>query len=114
MTLPTNLKHVADVAEYNQVLNDHENLMICCGRMGPMCVPVYQAMTELERSYPNVEFRDMAFDSPEAQIIRSLPECQGFMGLPFTVYYKNGKVVKATTSVQSKEQVQTILDEHFV
>ena len=114
MTLPTNLKHVADVAEYNQVLKDHENLMICCGRMGPMCVPVYQAMTELESSYPNVEFRDMAFDSPEAQLIRSLPECQGFMGLPFTVYYKNGKVVKATTSIQSKEQVRAILDEHFV
>ncbi len=113
MTLPTNLKHVADGAEYNQVLKDHENLMICCGRMGPMCVPVYQAITELENSYPHVEFRDMAFDSPEAQMIRNLPECQGFMGLPFTVYYKIGEVVKATTSVQSKEQVQAILDEHF-
>ena len=114
MTLPTNLKHVADRAEYNQVLKDHENLMVCCGRIGPMCVPVYQAMTELDSSHPNVEFRDMDFDSLEAHVIRSLPECQGFMGLPFTVYYKNGKVIKATTSIQSKEQVRAILDEHFV
>ncbi len=113
MTLPTNLKHVAGQAEYDQVLKDHENLMICCGRMGPMCVPVYQAMTELEKSYPHVEFRDMSFDSPDAHVVRNLPECNGFMGLPFTVYYKNGKVVKATTSVQSKEQVKAILDEYF-
>ena len=113
MTLQTNLKHIADKTEYDSVVNERENLMICCGRMGPMCVPVYQAMTELENSYPHVEFRDMAFDAPDAHVIRSLPECRGFMGLPFTVYYKHGRVVKATSSIQSKEQVRAILDEHF-
>jgi thioredoxin 1 len=35
------------------------------------------------------------------------------MGLPFTVYYKNGKVVAATSSIQSKEQIQEILDREF-
>ena len=30
-----------------------------------------------------------------------------------TVYYKNGKVVKATSSIQTKEQVVAILDEQF-
>ena len=78
-----------------------------------MCIPVYQAMIELEGSYPGVGFYDIAFDSPDAGVIRKLPECAGFMGLPFTVYYKNGKVVKATSGIQSREAVQQILDGEF-
>lgn len=113
MTLPTTLKHVASEADFSKILNDHENVMICCGRMGPMCVPVYAAMEELQPEYSNVEFRDMAFDSPDARVIRELPECRGFMGIPFTVYFKNGKVATATSSIQSKEQITTILDREF-
>ena len=110
MILQTNLKHVETVEQYEAVLRENEHVMICCGRMGPMCVPVYQAMIELESTYPQVAFRDFAFDAPDAQVIRGLPECRGFMGLPFTVYYKNGKVVEATSGIQSKEQVADILD----
>lgn len=113
MVLPTNLKHIATAAELEQLVNEKENVMVCCGRMGPMCVPVYASMEELEKEYPNVEFRDMLFDSPEARVIRELPECRGFMGLPFTVYYKNGKVVAATSSIQSKEQIVEILEKEF-
>ena len=113
MVLPTNLKHVATEAEYNEILKNHENVMICCGRMGPMCVPVYDIMEELQEEYPHVEFRDMLFDSPEAHVIRNLPQCRGFMGLPFTVYYKNGEVVAATSSIQSQEQITEILDREF-
>ena len=113
MVLPTNLKHVATEAEYNEILKNHANVMICCGRMGPMCVPVYDIMEDLESEYTKVEFRDMLFDSPEAHVIRNLPECRGFMGLPFTVYYKNGEVVAATSSIQSREQITEILDRVF-
>ncbi len=113
MTLPTNLKHVDSEAELNEILKDHENVMVCCGRMGPMCVPVYDIMEELQDEYTHVEFRDMLFDSPEARVIRELPQCRGFMGLPFTVYYKNGSVVAATSSIQSKEQITEILDREF-
>lgn len=113
MVLPTNLKHVATEAELKEILKNHENVMVCCGRMGPMCVPVYDLMEELQDEYPHVEFRDMLFDNPEAAVIRNLPECRGFMGLPFTVYYKNGKVVKATSSIQNREQITAILDSEF-
>jgi len=44
-------------------------------------------------------------------VIRNAPECSSFMGLPFTVYYKNGKLVKATSSIQSKAQITSILNE---
>ena len=114
MVLPTNLKHVATAAEHAEVLKDHKNVMICCGRMGPMCLPVYDIMEELQEDYAHVEFRDMMFDSPEAAVIRNHPACQNFMGLPFTVYYKNGKLVAATSSIQNRTQVTAILDKEFV
>jgi thioredoxin 1 len=113
MILKTNLKHLESAEEYEKLLVENKNVMICCGRMGPMCIPVYQAMIELENSYPQVAFRDMAFDTPDASVIRGLPECRGFMGLPFTVYFKNGKVIEATSGIQSKEQVAGHLDRLF-
>ncbi|NMD00255.1 MAG: thioredoxin family protein [Bacteroidales bacterium] len=113
MMLYTNLKHVETADELKKIINENENVMVCCGRMGPMCVPVYAAMEELESEYPHVKFYDMEFDNPEAHIIRNAPECRGFMGLPFVMYYKNGNVAKATSSIQSKEQIKTILDQEF-
>ncbi len=113
MTLMTDLEHVTSLEHYNKILADKENVMICCGRMGPMCVPVYADMEELRNEYPHIKFYDMLFDSTDAQVIKNLPECRGFMGLPFTVYYKNGKVVKATSSIQSRDQITKILDEKF-
>jgi len=113
MTLDTNLKHLTTAKELQELIESKENVMVCCGRMGPMCVPVYESMEELEGSgeWDNVEFRDMDFDSPEAAVIRNLPECSTFRGLPFVVYYKNGKVAKATSGLQSKDQIVANLKE---
>lgn len=111
--LLTNLKHIASAAEHAGFISENENVMICCGRMGPMCIPVYGIMEDLENTYTHVKFADMEFDHPDAHVIRNAPECRGFMGLPYVVYYKNGKIVKATTSIQSMEQVTSILDTVF-
>ena len=113
MVLPTNLKHVATASEHAEVLKNSENVMICCGRMGPMCIPVYDAMEKLQSEYPHVDFRDMAFDTPEAAVIRNHPACSSFMGLPFVVYYKNGELVEAKSSIQSKDQITEVLDRVF-
>ncbi len=111
--LQTAIQEIASAKELETILNENENVMVCCGRMGPMCIPVYDTMEELEEEYENVKFYSMAFDSPEAGIIRNAPECQGFMGLPFTMYYKNGKVVEATSSIQNRQQITGILDAQF-
>jgi thioredoxin 1 len=111
--LKTNLTHVISEKDHSELLTSNENVMICCGRMGPMCIPVYEVMEELEGEYKNIKFADMEFDSPDAKIIRNLPECRSFQGLPFVVYYKNGQVVKATSSIQSRDQITSILDEQF-
>lgn len=111
--LYTNLKHLETAAGLKKAVSENENVMVICGRMGPMCIPVYGIAEELEKEYTNVKFYDMEFDNPEAYIIRSLPEVRGFMGIPFTIYYKDGKVVRATSSIQTIEQVRTILDKEF-
>lgn len=111
--LDTKLKHINTARELEETIQENENVMVCCGRMGPMCIPVYGVMEDLEAVYPHVAFRDMPFDSPEAHIIKTLPECRNFRGLPFTIYYKNGKVAAATASIQTKDQITEILDAQF-
>lgn len=111
--LYTNLKHIETAADYYKAISENENVMVICGRMGPMCIPVYGIAEEIEDEYRHVQFYDMEFDNPESYVIRTLPEVRGFMGIPFTVYYKNGKVVKATSSIQTKDQVTKILNQEF-
>jgi thioredoxin 1 len=111
--LQTNLKHLLSAKDLEETIKSNENVMVCCGRMGPMCIPVYEVMDELQDQYAHVAFRDMEFDTPDAAAIRSLPECSNFRGLPFTVYFHNGKVVKATSSIQNRDQVTQILDAAF-
>ncbi len=111
--LYTNLKHIETAEDHAKVINQNENVMVICGRMGPMCIPVYGIAEDIEDEYKHVKFCDMEFDNPESYVIRNLPEVKGFTGIPFTIYYKNGKVVKATSSIQTKQQVTTILDKEF-
>ncbi len=113
MVLQTNLKHVATAKDHAEIIKNNENVMICCGRMGPMCLPVYDIMENLQDEYSNVAFRDMLFDSPEAAVIRNHPACSSFMGLPFVVYYKKGELVAATSSIQNHEQITEILNREF-
>jgi len=111
--LQTNLKHINSEAEFSQIVENNDNVMICCGRMGPMCLPVYDIMDGLQEKYGHVAFYDMDFDIPAAQVIRNHPKSAGFMGLPFTYYFKNGAAVEATSSIQSKQEVKALLDKHF-
>ena len=109
--LRTNIHEIETAEELQKIIDENENVMVCCGRMGPMCIPVYEIMEELEEERPEVKFYSMAFDSPESSVIRNAPECRGFMGLPFTMYYKSGKVAKATTSIQNMQQITSNLDQ---
>ena len=111
--LHTDLKHLETDEETREALENNENVVICCGRMGPMCTPVYTILNHLESRYPHVRFYDQDFDIPAAGFIRRLPECASFMGLPFTVYFKNSKVVAATTGIQTGDQISRIRDSKF-
>ena len=80
---------------------------------GQLRIIAGSSMEKLESKYPKIQFRDMDFDISVASFIKNLPECSLFMGLPFTVYFKNGRVVKATTSIQNEKQIVDILDGVF-
>ena len=109
--LDTNLEHLDSVEKFQEVLKSGQKAAVVCGRMGPMCIPVYGVMEALRDKYPDVHFYDMEFDSPTGmKTIRSLPEVRSFNGLPFTVYFRDGKAVAATSSIQTRQQVKGILD----
>ena len=112
--LRTPLDHLETTEALQKAITENEHVMVCCGRMGPMCLPVYAIMEKIKSSYPDVHFFDQDFDGPGSSTIRNLPECTHFMGLPFTVYFKNGKVVAATSSLQSEAQVTEILHREFI
>jgi len=111
--LQTNLQHVNTKEELNELIKNNEKVAVCCGRMGPMCIPVYDIFEILQDEYPDIQFRDMDFDIPDAVVIRNLPECRRFNGLPFTIYYRNGEVVKATSSIQSAKEIKDVIKEYF-
>ena len=111
--LHTDLKRLETSEETREALENNENVVICCGRMGPMCTPVYTILSQLKIQYPHVCFYDQDFDTQAAQFIKCLPECASFRGLPFTVYFKSSKVVAATTSIQTGDQITGILDREF-
>ena len=111
--LQTTVHEIETADELAKIIEENPNVMVCAGRMGPMCLPVYDVMEELEEERENIKFYSMGFDSNEATPIRNAPMCSGFMGLPFTVYYKNGEMVEATSSIQNMQQITDVLDKHF-
>ena len=80
-----------------------------------MCIPVYRAMEELERQekHNDITFRVIDFDTSAVRPIKEAKECRGFMGLPFTVYYRDGSVVHATSSIQTKQQLEDNIQQYI-
>ena len=111
--LQTSLEHIESEEQLTGLIENNEKVAVCCGRMGPMCIPVYDIFDIFQEKYADVEFRDMDFDIPVAAIIKGLPECRKYFGLPFTIYYRNGKVVKSTSSIQTAKEVKSVIDEVF-
>ena len=112
--LYTNLKHIESAADHSKIVNENQNVVVICGRMGIQCIPVYRITEELEAEFTNIQFYDMEFDNPESHVIRELFEVRNFMSIPFVIYYRNGEVVKATSGSQTKAQVKAILETEFV
>ena len=111
--LQTNLEHIESEEQLKELIENNEKAAVCCGRMGPMCTPVYDIFEILREEYTDIQFWDMDFDIPAAAIIKGLPECRKFWGLPYTIYYRNGKVVKATSSIQSAKEVKSVIKDVF-
>lgn len=111
--LYTNLKHIETASEHEQMIREHENVIVCCGRMGLVCIPVYNIMEELQKKYRYVKFFDIEFDNPESQSLRNDFRCNEMEGLPYLIYYKNGNPVQITSGYQTKQQIVSIINKQF-
>jgi thioredoxin 1 len=109
--LYTNLKHIEKETDFRKAIHEHENVIVICGRMDPVCIPVFRIAEELENEYSQVRFFDLESDNPESQMICGMPEVMGFTRLPVTFYYRNGQNVKVTSDIQSKEQLINFLEQ---
>ena len=114
--MKTKLQHLETVKMVEEAISNNEKLIICAGRWGPMCIPVYRVMEKLESEtkYKDIAFRVVEFDIEAAMPIREAKECSDFMGLPFTVYYYKQKIAHATSSIQSKEQLEENIGKYFL
>ncbi|WP_010243414.1 YbbN family protein [Acetivibrio cellulolyticus] len=102
------VEQITDALEVERLIENSNKLVICAGRWDPMCIPVYRAMEQIikDGQFQDTLLRVIEFDSEAASKIRGLEECKHFRGLPFTVYFLNGKVVCATASIQSRQQIE--------
>jgi len=108
MNFDITVRQINTDEEFDKYLKENSSAVVCAGRWGPMCIPVYKAMEqlELEDQYKDVAFLVVNFDIRAANRVRIAPQCRSFRGLPFTVYYKDGELVHATSSIQSKQQLE--------
>lgn len=114
--LGTPVKEIMNPDEFISSIEDNETVVICAGRLGPMCMPVYAAMEQMdkEEEFSSVKFMTVDFDTAAGVPIRRHEKCRYFMGLPFTAYYKNGEMVHATSSIQSKGQLEANVKEYLM
>ena len=116
MAMKTKLKHIESLKDFDETIAGNDMLVVCAGRWGPMCIPVYKAMEklELEDKYNKIQFRVVEFDTEAASPIKKAKECSSFRGLPFTVYYRDQKIVHATSSIQTKGQIVKNCGKYFL
>ncbi|MGQ8338868.1 thioredoxin family protein [Sunxiuqinia sp. A32] len=111
--LYTNLKHIESTQQLTKVISENKKLVIICGRMGMMSIPMYRIIQELEDYFPEVKFFDMEYDNPESEPICRLSAEHGLKGLPVIVYYKEGRMVGINSGVQAKDQLIENIELNF-
>lgn len=112
--LYTNLKHIESASDLNQIISGNDQVVVICGRMDPVSVSVYRLAGELEKNYPQVQFYDMEYDDPESENLRKLPGLLDFEGLPFSVYFRNGKLERVSVGIFSINQMENLFIEEKI
>ena len=111
--LYTSLNHIENKAGFTRAMQNNDNVVVVCGRMDQLSIPVYRNAAKLMKKYHHIRFYDVEFDNPESEFIQKLPGIDSLVSLPITIYIKSGEVVKATSGLQSKIEMINILDEEY-
>lgn len=109
--LYTNLEHIETARDFEKIIRENENVVVICGRMGPLCVPVYRAIEELGNEFQQIKFYDMEYDNPEFYFFHARPEVSNLDEIPFTTFYHRGEAVKSVAGMQTKVQLKKFLNE---
>ena len=111
--LYTNLKHIETVDEFHQIIGRFDNVLVCCGRMDPLCVRAYNTIEKLEGAYPHVAFFDMEYDNPQSNVVCKQMENPSREALPLFVFYKKGELVNVHSGDDTDITLKTLLDMEF-
>ncbi|MCE1198901.1 MAG: hypothetical protein LWW85_08020 [Marinilabiliales bacterium] len=98
--LYTNLKHLEKRAEYRQILADHAQVVIVCGRMDHDSIPLYRWAEAAARTFRHICFCDMEADNPESLVLMDLEEMKGEMIVPTVICLQEAKVLQIFRGVQ--------------
>ena len=116
MVLQTNLKHLRSKIKLRKLLKENKDVIIIAGR--DICsncnvvINIFENIDHITKILDNskkLNIFDWDYDLESADIIRDLPECEFFESLPFVIYFKNGKVINATSGRQTYKQIKEII-----
>lgn len=108
--LYTNLRHIENVGDFENIIREHEYVVIICGRMDPTSVRLFSDAEEFSLMYRRIKFVDMEFDSPNIQVIIESLSNEKISRSPFAVFLKNGRVVNVIREFTGKEQFREVVN----
>jgi len=111
--LYTNLKHIETSSDYTRTIGQNGNVIIICGRMNPVCIPIFRIAEELESTYKHVKFYDMEFDNPESGVLKNVVQYYNLEDIPLVGYFKDGNLVEVSIGTQTKEQMLAVLNKEY-
>lgn len=108
--LYTNLQHIDNALQFQEIVAQNEKVVVACGRMDPTSIAIYNALDLLKESYLGVKFFDFECNNPEFEIV--WPEIASSLN-PSVVFIHNGEIKKVASGEVSEELFSDYLNEIF-
>lgn len=107
--LYTNLKHIESSSQLNDVIDKHNNVVMCYGRMNYDCIAVFNALEQLERENPNIQMFDVEYDNPEFEAFKQSTHSLTMAELPYLILFQNGVVREVYAGKKDENQLRNII-----
>jgi len=107
--LYTNLKHIESTSQLNDVIEKNNNVVMCYGRMNHNCIPVFNALEQLENEIPTIQMYDIEYDNPEFEDFKQSTHTLKMAELPYLIFFQNGAVREVITGKKDENQLRNII-----
>jgi len=105
--LYTNLKHIESIKQLNDVIGNNNNVVMCYGRMNSDCIPVFNALEQLESELSDVQIYDIEYDNPEFEDFKQSTHSLTMTELPYLIFFQNGEVREVFAGKKDENQLRT-------